>query len=84
MTIKLLARDFRRFQFAPLSLLLHGALQNRRPRGSCHEVSSVQTAMRNCTRDEGRSFEAGSQVQASNLKPLQAAVIKSDGSERCS
>jgi len=32
----------------------------------CHEVSPVQTAMRNCTRDEGRSFEAGSQVLASN------------------
>ena len=28
--------------------------------------SPVQTAMRNCTRDEGRSFEAGSQVLASN------------------
>src|SRR3974390_1940361 len=29
-------------------------------------VSPVQTAVRNCTRDEGRSFEAGSQVLASN------------------
>jgi hypothetical protein len=29
-------------------------------------VSPVQTAMRNSTRDEGRSFEAGSQVLASN------------------
>ena len=28
--------------------------------------SPVQTAIRNCTRDEGRSFEAGSQVPASN------------------
>ena len=28
--------------------------------------SPVQTAIRNCTRDEGRSFEAGSQVTASN------------------
>ena len=28
--------------------------------------SPVQTAMRNCARDEGRSFEAGSQVLASN------------------
>jgi hypothetical protein len=26
----------------------------------------VQTAMRNCTRDEGRSLEGGSQVLASN------------------
>ena len=29
-------------------------------------VSPVQTAIRNCTRDEGGSFEAGSQVLASN------------------
>jgi len=29
-------------------------------------VSPVQTALRNCTRDEGRSFECGSQVLASN------------------
>src|SRR5215475_14215322 len=29
-------------------------------------ASPVQTAMRNCTRDEGRPFEAGSQVKASN------------------
>jgi hypothetical protein len=34
--------------------------------GRVSRVSSVQTAMRNCTRDEGRSFEAGSQVLASN------------------
>jgi hypothetical protein len=35
-------------------------------RGRVSRVSPVQTAMRNCTRDEGRSFEAGSQVLASN------------------
>ena len=34
--------------------------------GRVSRVSPVQTAMRNCTRDEGRSFEAGSQVLASN------------------
>ena len=34
--------------------------------GRVSRVSPVQTAMRNCTRDEGRSFEAGSQVPASN------------------
>jgi len=45
-------------------------------------VSSVQTAMRNCTRDEGRSFEAGSQVLASNRCKLLSS--KSDGGERCS
>jgi hypothetical protein len=31
----------------------------------CHE-RRVSTTARNCTRDEGRSFEAGGQVQASN------------------
>jgi len=35
-------------------------------RGRVSRGSPVQTAMRNCTRDEGRSFEAGSQVLASN------------------
>src|SRR5260370_35395029 len=34
--------------------------------GRVSRASPVQTAMRNCTRDEGRSFEAGSQVLASN------------------
>ena len=34
--------------------------------GRVSRVSPVQTATRNCTRDEGRSFEAGSQVLASN------------------
>ena len=34
--------------------------------GLVSRVSPVQTAMRNCTRDEGRPFEAGSQVLASN------------------
>src|SRR6266705_6306168 len=41
-------------------------------------ASPVQTAMRNCTRDEGRSFEAGSQVLASNrckLLSLRAMVV---------
>src|SRR6266513_4853820 len=40
--------------------------------------SPVQTAMRNCTRDEGRSFEAGSQVLASircNLLSSKAMVV---------
>ena len=34
--------------------------------GRVSRVTPVQTAIRNCTRDEGRSFEAGSQVLASN------------------
>jgi hypothetical protein len=29
-------------------------------------VENLRADVRNCTRDEGRSFEAGSQVQASN------------------
>src|SRR5436305_13012345 len=41
--------------------MLHNDRLGRVSRGS-----PVQTAMRNCTRDEGRSFEAGSQVLASN------------------
>jgi len=33
-------------------------------------VTPVQTAMRNCTRDEGRSFEVGNQVLISNHRKL--------------
>ncbi len=41
----------------------------------------VQTASRNCMRDEGRPFGFGNQV--ADPKPPQAAVVKSHGSERC-
>jgi hypothetical protein len=34
--------------------------------GRVSRVSPVQTAVRNCTRDEGGPFEAGHQGQASN------------------
>jgi hypothetical protein len=37
--------------------------------------------MRNCTRDEGRPFEVDNQVLISS--PPQAAVVKSNGGERC-
>jgi hypothetical protein len=33
-------------------------------------VSPVQTAMRSCTRDEGRSFEVGNQVLISSHRKL--------------
>jgi hypothetical protein len=33
-------------------------------------VSPVQTALRNCTRDEGRSFEVGNQVLISSHRKL--------------
>jgi hypothetical protein len=33
-------------------------------------VSPVQTAMRNCTRDEGRPFEVGNQVLISSHRKL--------------
>jgi hypothetical protein len=36
--------------------------------GLVSRVSPVQTALRNCTRDEGRSFEVGNQVLAPELK----------------
>src|SRR5271167_481662 len=44
-------------------------------------ITPVHTAMRNCTRDEGRPFGFGDQV--ADPKPPQAAVVKSDGGERC-
>jgi hypothetical protein len=38
--------------------------------GSVSRVSPVQTAMRNCTRDEGRPFEIGNQVLISSPRKL--------------
>jgi hypothetical protein len=34
--------------------------------GVVSRVSPVQTAMRNCTRDEGRSFEVGNQLRSTS------------------
>jgi len=49
--------------------------------GRVSRVAPVQTAMRNCTRDEGGPFGFGDQV--ADPKPPQAAVVKSRGGERC-
>jgi hypothetical protein len=38
------------------------ALEQMAGVGPVSRVTPVQTAMRNCTRDEGRSFEVGNQV----------------------
>jgi hypothetical protein len=38
--------------------------------GLVSRVTPVQTAMRNCMRDEGRSFEVGNQVLISNHRKL--------------
>ena len=38
--------------------------------GLVSRVTPVHTAMRNCTRDEGRSFEFGNQVLISNHRKL--------------
>ena len=46
--------------------------------GRMSRASPVQTAMRNCTRDEGGPFEAGRQGWASNhckLLSLKAMVV---------
>ena len=36
----------------------------------CHEVTPVHTALRNCTRDEGRPFGFGNQVLISSPRKL--------------
>jgi hypothetical protein len=38
--------------------------------GLVSRVTPVHTAMRNCTRDEGRSFEVGNQVLISSHRKL--------------
>ena len=46
--------------------------------GPVSRVAPVHTAMRNCTRDEGRSFEVGNQVLISShrkLLSLKATVV---------
>ena len=49
--------------------------------GLVSRVTPVHTAQRNCTRDGGWPFGFGDQV--ADPKPLQAAVVKSAGGERC-
>ena len=52
--------------------------------GLVSRASPVETAVRNCTRDEGGPFGFGDQV--ADPKPPQAAVVKSHGgvvSRRC-
>src|SRR5262245_58150977 len=49
--------------------------------GLVSRVSPVQTAVRNCTRNEGGPCEFGD--QAANPKPPQAAVAKSHRDEHC-
>jgi hypothetical protein len=41
--------------------------------GLVSRVSPVHTALRNCTRDEGRSFEVGNQVLISSHRKLLAS-----------
>jgi hypothetical protein len=44
--------------------------------GLVSRVSPVQTALRNCTRDKGRSFEVGNQVLiSSHRKPLSSKAL---------
>ena len=48
--------------------------------GLVSQASPVHTAVRNCTRDEGRPFGFGDQV--ADPKPPRAAAVKSRGGER--
>jgi hypothetical protein len=55
----------------------HSKIARRKvAQGLVSRVSPVQTALRNCTRDEDRSFEFGNQVLISSHRKL--AVVKSD------
>ena len=52
-------------------------------RGLVSRVSPVQTAMRSCTRDEGRSFEVGNQVLiSSHRKLLSSRAMVGSGRKR--
>jgi hypothetical protein len=54
--------------FATHQLLAQSRLTSES--GLVSRVSPVQTALRNCTRDEGRSFEVGNQVLISSHRKL--------------
>jgi hypothetical protein len=53
---------------------------SQRPSVLVSRAPPIQTAIRNCTRDKGGPFEFGN--QGADLKPPQAAVVKSQGGER--
>jgi len=63
-----------------------GAPARKRRQASCVTNTPTGTEVWCCTRDEGRPFEVGSQVQASNrckLRPSKAAVVSvAETSER--
>ena len=66
-------RKYHSLNSAPLARPLDGRQSVRNgPSGSglVSRVSPVQTAVRNCTRDEGRSFEVGNQVLISSHRKL--------------
>src|ERR1700738_5256358 len=50
--------------------------------GLVSRVSPVQTALRNCTRDEGRAFEVGNQVLISSHGKLLSSKAASFGARR--
>ena len=54
----------------PASLLQHEMLADVRVSGLASRVSPVQTALRNYTRDGGRSFEFGDQKPISSYRKL--------------
>jgi hypothetical protein len=60
---------------------MKASFSNSSALGRVSRASPVHTAMRNCTRDEGGPFEAGSQVLVSSHRKLLSS--KSDGGERC-
>jgi hypothetical protein len=64
-----------------MTLSLSDPLVRLSAMGLVSRASPVQTAVRNCTRDEGGPFGFGDQV--ADPKPPQAAVVKSHGGERC-
>jgi hypothetical protein len=61
--------------------LLHRRMNAKQQMRFVSRVAPVQTALRNCMRDEGGPFELGNQVLISNHRKL--LWSKSHGGERC-
>jgi len=69
------------FRHGASASMASAAIDRTSGMGLVSRASPVHTAVRNCPGDEGGPFGFGDQV--ADPKPPQAAVVKSDGGERC-
>src|SRR6266446_4997340 len=69
-TCRLMSAPFSRVAETTVMRLMREPLGQTSAFGLVSRVTPVHTALRNCTRDEGRSFEVGNQVLISSHRKL--------------